>query len=178
MSNIKALDKLRESSHLDDYKWTLETGEIINEYGSKPSDPNAVNWGERWRKIADEIEREVSERFCELPVDEDGITIHVGDMVQGLGDSGPVQHLELWDDAWVVVFEFAPGQFTRYSGDAVRHVKPRTIEDVLEDFVRNGVEPISRENREVDLSDVAFCIDKGEMRKYAAEIRELMGVGE
>ena len=128
--------------------------------------------------MIENVEHEIAEKFVELPCDADGVLIHVGDVVQGLGDAGPVQHVELWDDGWVVVFEFAPGQFTRYSGDAVRHYKPRTVEDVLEDFVRNGVEPISRENREVDLSDVAFCIDKGEMRKYAAEIRELMGVSE
>ena len=150
MSNIKALDRLVEF----------------------------VSEDALLAEMIEAVEREISERFVELPIDADGVLIHVGDVVQGLGDAGPVQHVELWDDGWVVVFEFAPGQFTRYSGDAVRHYKPRTVEDVLEDFVRNGVEPISRENREVDLSDVAFCIDKGEMRKYAAEIRELMGVSE
>lgn len=64
---MESIDKLRDYSHLDDDKWTLETGEIIHMYGSKPNDPNAVNWGEQWRKIADEIEQEIAERFVELP---------------------------------------------------------------------------------------------------------------
>lgn len=62
MSEIKALDKLRESSHLDDNKWTLETGEVVHFFGSDPNDPNAVNWGEQWRKIADELNAELAGR--------------------------------------------------------------------------------------------------------------------
>lgn len=146
MSDIKALDKLRE----------------VVRCGQGHGFSSAKAYYEALDGCITEIEREVSERFVELPCDEDGVLIHVGDMVQGLGDSGPVQHLELWDDAWVVVFEFAPGQFTRYSVDAVRHVKPRTIEDVLRDCCNEWNE---------------HCGDdweSGVYAKYAEEIREMM----
>lgn len=151
MTDIKALDKLRRA---------VKKGKA-GAYESGKAYYDAID------ECMDAIEREVSERFVELPVDEDGITIHVGDMVQGLGDSGPVQHLELWDDGWVVVFEFAPGQFTRYSGDAVRHVKPRTVEDVLGEAVG--------ELFNADISTGSTEWDEV-IARYAAEIREVLGV--
>ena len=69
MSEIKALEKLRESSHIDDDKWTLANGEVVFMFNKEPKDPDAINWGEQWRKIADEIEAEIAERFVALPVD-------------------------------------------------------------------------------------------------------------
>lgn len=148
MTNIKALEDLRVYAN----GWR-------NGFGGHPSDVET---------LADRIEREVSQRFIPLPCDEDGVLIHVGDVVQGLGDAGPVQHIELWDDGWVVVFEFAPGQFTRYSGDAVRHVKPRTVEDVLADFANE----VARQGHQIGLTGRELAM------RYADEIRELMGVKE
>lgn len=75
---LKAIEKLREYSHLDDNKWTIEEGETVRVFGSRPNDVGAVNWGEQWRKIADEIEAEISERYMPLPVDADGVPIYVG----------------------------------------------------------------------------------------------------
>lgn len=156
MTNIKALDRLRAAGRNMAKGRNLENHEECN----------------LLLVIADEIEAEIVERFVELPVDADGVLIHVGDVVQGLGDAGPVQHVELWDDGWVVVFEFAPGQFTRYSGDAVRHYKPRTIEDVLREFAE-----------EVYASHADFISIDGEnayllaaINETADEIRELTGV--
>lgn len=145
MSNIKALDKLREKIQLD----------VNNPWSDLQSDLLAM---------CDKVEREIAEQFMPLPCDADGVLIHVGDVVQGLGDAGPVQHVELWDDGWVVVFEFAPGQFTRYSDDAVRHYKPRTVEDVLRDYACDFSESSGPD------------YDEEITRRYADEIRELMGV--
>ena len=36
-------------------------------------------------ELADEIEREVAERYMELPVDADGVPIHVGDLMCSVG---------------------------------------------------------------------------------------------
>lgn len=144
MSNIKALDALRRA---------VKKGKACA-YESGKAYYDAID------ECMDAIEREVSERFMELPYDEDGVLIHVGDVVQGLGDAGPVQHVELWDNGWVVVFEFAPGQFTRYSGDAVRHYKPRTIEDVLRDVMH-------------DYATTGMTRDEV-AAKYAEEIRGMM----
>lgn len=116
-------------------------------------------------EIADRINDEIAERYIELPVDADGVLIHVGDVVQGHGDVGPVQHIELWDGGWVVVFEYAPGQFTRYSDDAVYHYKRRTLEDVLEEAVG--------ELFNADISTGSSEWDEV-IAKYADEIREMM----
>jgi len=67
MTAIKALEKLREISHHDDNKWTLASGEVVFTFNKKPEDPQAVNWGEEWRKLADAIEAEVAEKFMEPP---------------------------------------------------------------------------------------------------------------
>ena len=40
----------------------------------------------------------------------------------------------MWPDGFVVVYEFSPGRFTRYAPDAVRHVKPRTLEDIMAEY--------------------------------------------
>ena len=135
--------------------------ESIKKYKSRYMTPEHYPW------VADmvrDVEDEIADSYVLLPVDEDGVPIHVGDEVQGFGDSGPVQHVELWDDGWVVVFEFAPGQFTRYSGDAVRHYKPRTIEEVLRDAIGEY------ERAPMDDYDAVPRI----AAKYAEEIRGMM----
>ena len=124
--------------------------------------------------IADEIEREVAERYMELPVDADGVPIHVGDKMQYHGNepftvcavAPGVIHL------WAAVklgerrttYDYAPTQCTHY--------KPRTIEDVLEEFLiefddwdwNTGGD--GRDNARKQL-----------FAKYADELRA-MGVGE
>ena len=86
-------------------------------------------------ELADEIESEISERYMELPVDADDEPIKCGDVVDGgMGDSGEVQHIEIWPDGFVVVYEVSPGRFTRYAPDAVRHVKPDHVKELLEEF--------------------------------------------
>ena len=154
---IESIEKLRESSHLDDSKWTLETGEVIHVYGSEPNDPNAVNWGEQWRKIADEIEREIAEKYQLLPVDADGVPIHVHDWIEV-------------DDKKQRVAAVATGSVFWWEEDGChwrqsfmcRYVKPRTIEDVLRDLV-DGIGSVE--------FDALTAIGEA-----ADEIRELMEV--
>jgi len=149
---LQSIEKLRESLKA----CTSEAGVEPNRFDTYWITARACDM------LIDGIESEIAERFVELPVDEDEITICVGDVVQGLGDSGPVQHLELWDGGWVVVFELAPGQLTRYSGDAVHHVKPRTVEDVLCDMIH-----------EYACTDMTT---EQTAAKYAAELRDLLEV--
>ena len=81
------------------------------------------------REIADEIEREIAERYMLLPVDADGVPIHVGDEV--------VMNV---DNKKTSVQFVAPNCFMQTSpvvyhmGAGCRHVKHRTIEDVLQEF--------------------------------------------
>lgn len=157
---MKSIDKLRESSHLDDNKWTLETGEVVNVFGSEPSDPNAVNWGKQWRKIADEIEAEIADNYMRLPVDADGVPIRVGDemFVYECEDDKPeIVKSVSQDRAWF-------GGKLGISGYNLLHVKPRTLENVLVDMLEAA---IGYSDAHTDVSLVA-------VEKYADEIRELL----
>lgn len=155
---MESIEKLRESSHLDDSKWTLETSEVVYVTGNRPSDPNAVNWGEQWRKIADEIEAEIESRYMELPVDADGVPIHVGDKLTNINKPS---------DEYIVAGVNGEKLFV-YGGHAFicasqcRHVKPRTIEDVLEEFYH---------------AVLNHDMDNTRLEQYADELRELMEVG-
>lgn len=87
--------------------------------------------------IAGSIEREIAERYMLLPVDADGVPIHVGDVMcsAGIREKGhKVIVSAIFEDGFV--------EYGNYNGligplrqeDWV-HVKPRTIEDVLRDLV-------------------------------------------
>lgn len=98
------------------------------------------------RGMADAIEREVAERFVELPVDADGVPWHIGDMVEG---HGKVHSMDLNRHGWAFF-----GMENAIDPAIHRHAKPRTVVDVLLDA---GVSVAA-------VSDVA------------AEIRELLEV--
>lgn len=160
---MESIDKLRDYSHLDDDKWTLETGEIIYMYGTTPNDPNAINWGEQWRKIAEEIEQEIAERYILGPLDAGGVPIRIGDTLEGApgskwdGERFEVGSMEVTACGWEVCDvetcdSIAAGQ--------TRHVKHLTIEDAISDAIRDyATTDMSRE-------EIAA--------KYAEEIRGMM----
>lgn len=113
--------------------------------------------------IADEIEQEIAERYIELPVDVDGVPIHIGDTLEGAsgskwdGERFEVGGIELTTYGWEVCDvetcdSIAAGQ--------TRHVKHLTIEDAISDAIRDyATTDMSRE-------EIAA--------KYAEEIREMM----
>ena len=119
--------------------------------------------------LADEIEREIAERYMELPVDADGVPVKLGDTIgevdnrdrytftvegytSALPDGiGELMLVDEHDDCWYPT--------------KCRHVKPRTIEDVLRDFADAYGDLGGLES-----SDQLFA-------KYADELRS-MGVGE
>lgn len=120
----------------------------------------------RAEEIADEIEREIAEKYIELPVDSDGVLIRIGDTVRELDDCVPmkVMSLTFYEDC---VDVNACGMNPKL----LLHVKPRTLESILCDA----------------LADVS-CMGDGIVRTFkpddpyvaelAAEIRELLGVSE
>lgn len=103
---MESIDKLREYAH--DYDGTISSV--------------------RMRECADEIEREISERYMELPEDGDGNPIRIGDTVREVDDRVPmkVMSLTFYEDC---VDVNACGM----NPNLLRHVKPRTLEDVLLD---------------------------------------------
>ena len=138
MSEIKALEKLREMS-VPDRKGI----EVF------------------MKAVADEIQAEVDERFMELPLDADGVPIRVGDMVEWIYKNGDYEVIAVGNIVALRTGEY--GTFT-VAADALRHVKPRTLEDVLEDCCDEWNQHCGNE------------WESGVYAKYAAEIRELLGV--
>lgn len=165
MSKIEALEKLRKSSHIDDDKWMLEDGRVVYIYNGLPNDSNAVNFGEQWRKIADEIEAEIAERYIESPVDGNGNVIDIGDKLIRKGKVYIVNAL-VWDGRIWWFTETTVSSTWIPTKEAVLF-RRRTLEDVLEDFADAAADVDERDREEWEPL----------LAKYADEIREIMESG-
>ena len=166
MSEIKALEELRES--FDD---------CTTEAGIEPNTFDTV-WITKSCAIAmlDEIQAEVDERFMELPLDADGVPIRVGDVLDPPSDCDDYVTCQvvkltydLFEKEWYFEGE-AVGSFMGFCGyfDTAgwTHHKPRTLEDVLCDFAND----VAMQGHQIGLTGRELS------EKYAAEIRELLGV--
>ena len=116
----------------------------------------------RHNSIANEIEREIAERYIEQPFDRDGVPIKVGETCYDIDTGEPFEVSSIeWNglcwSAW-------SKPETRHIYNRISHVKPRTIEDVLKDCAESW-EYVSDANK-ADL-----------LAKYADELRS-MGVSE
>lgn len=158
MSEIKALEKLRKLTICD-------RGEKHTAY---------LDAGD----IADEIEAEIAERFMELPVDADGVPIKPGDIMQ-FRDDAPVRVDSIGNSkCYVGDFGWFGGNGGFYGKGTLkccRHVKPRTLEDVLRDVVSLCANTWKDEKSAFRYYDVGNVMESGNIADFAAEIRELMG---
>lgn len=158
MSEIKALEKVRTIARNMAKGRNLENHEECNVL----------------LITANELEAEIAERFIELPVDADGVPIHVGDYLHsdetgrdfpcrgysyGLNGNTPRWTIECCYDPYSGTSEFV-------SAKSCRHAKPRTVEDVLRDMVRLAEDTSNGR------------LDDGDIEGFADEIRELMGGAE
>ena len=86
----------------------------------------------RFDTMLDAIEAEVAERYMKLPEDADGVPIRIGDTIENWHVSiGPIDAIcFMGNGEWEV---YKNGNSWVVSGEE-RHVKPRTVEDVLHDF--------------------------------------------
>ena len=130
MSEIKALEKLRNS---------------MGGYGHGPN--YFVTLKETaFDRLCDEIQTEVDERFMERPCDKNGEPTYIGQRIKHRGHEGEV---------WLLgVHEVMCSDHVCYPCGEYEHVKPRTLEDVLDEI----------------------CDDQESIARAAAEIRELLGV--
>ena len=119
--------------------------------------------------IADAIQAEVDERFMELPCDKDGVPIHVGDMIEYEGDEDTytlhARGVYVYDNGIVAVMNERLGIWIP---ENCRHVKSRTLEEVLQEFAND----VAMQGHQIGLTAHELS------DKYAAEIRELLGVDE
>ena len=108
--------------------------------------------------------RMLSERYMLLPVDADGVPIHLYDkLLKSTGAAKPTygEVVGISDDS--VFFNAEQGWESNWS-KLTRHVKPRTLEVIVQDAIQYGY---SHGKAGMDISE--------QRDKYADEIRELMG---
>ena len=134
----------------------MESIEKLREFAPK----NVAGVRSELLLLADEIEREIAERYMELPVDADGVPIHVGDRLHGVYETFEVcavsEHYAYW----------AEGKHWDKASEC-RHVKPDTVESLLEEFCRElGKRGL------FDSYGVICC--NGIVSEYADKLREVM----
>ena len=165
MSEIKALDKLREWSRWLDCTYATDDGESYIVYSHQPYD-GMKSCGEYMREQCDEIEQEIQERYLLLPVDADDVPIHVGDKLDWCGKKIIVRGV-CKDSVW-----FEPDsndqEWRCIWANTCRHVKPRTLESVLLDMLGSYY-------RKLTGSWATLTTDEELASGYADEIRELLG---
>lgn len=134
-----------------------ELRELTKEWRRKSVTPGCNPAADKVDSIADNIEAEIAKKYMELPLDADGVPIHCGErIVSETGRKGDVFLIG-------VSAVMTTRRDVCYDHTKVRHYKPCTLEDVLEDaFIE---------------CDENYGINRAEViARYAAEIRELLGV--
>lgn len=157
MSEIKALYKLRAAGRNMAKGRNLENHEECN----------------LLLVLADEIQAEVDERFVELPTCSDGI-IRLGDDIGNEHyNIGVIDAIAFTADGYEV---YSDGNGWAVRGDE-RHVRPRTLEDVIYDIAVNSVQ-VERYLNGVPV----IGVDKGQLRDEIelreGELREVLGAAE
>lgn len=122
--------------------------------------------------ILDEIEREIAERYIELPVDADGVPIHELDTLYDRDGKEFVVTTLVVDGGWTVKSWGKPGRPQNY-----RHAKPRTVEDAARDFV-NSVVTFNGSRDGIPVVGIDNSLWRDYFPEFADELRELLGVGE
>lgn len=146
MESIKALRRWADALRCawvnqGDGTITLTTGCDI------PPNVDSVSLCDHVNGIIDDIEREVKEHYVPLPMDADGVPIHVGDVLDPPADCNdyvPLQVTRLMYDGYEHewFFDGQAGGFCGLAGEHMdvagwthHHHHAKTVEDVLWDFV-------------------------------------------
>ena len=149
MSEIKALDKLRKVAG-NNYQFTL--------------------WQKEFNQAVAGVEREIAERFMEVPVDADGVPIRVGDMLESEhAANSPFKAESMEYSAAWTIWDRRNGA-TRWPSEC-HHVKPRTVESLVSNFADEVW------NAALDPAGMTYSdsgLHESEAR-LCAEIRELLG---
>ena len=130
----------------------MDRGNLIP-YGNGDYRPDT-----RHSQIADEIEREIAEKYMELPVDADGVSIHVGDNLRSAYSETEYTALGFWFDFDCGIWQVMVSSNQAMSGNILRHVKPRTVEDVINELLYDYMNDVHRNDEDI-------------IAKYAAELQ-------
>ena len=162
MTKLESIEKLRELA------CDINGSEIVDHMQLYPSCVFDGAWLDSWHcefdRVLEALEREIAEKYMELPVGADGVPIHVGDILKSKYAPKPfeVESMEL-SSTWTV-WDKENGA-TRWPGEC-RHVKPRTVEDVLEEALYKAANLDRRDGYWPSAADVTNIVEK-----YAGELR-------
>ena len=115
-------------------------------------------------EIADEIEREIAEKYMELPVDADGVPIRAGENLRSAYSKTEYTALGFWFDFDCGIWQVMVSSKHAMSGNILRHVKPDQVSELL-----NGL---------LEEYDASTRPDEEIIAKYAAKIREAVSADE
>lgn len=124
-------------------------------------------------ELADEIEAEMADNYMRLPADADGVLIHVGDRLEcyANGYEGTFTVFAIGNDTVVGNHDIEWIRDNPYKwfhvASSCRHVKPRTLEDVLNEF---GIAAA----RELNADPDGYGISDKTIAECVLEIRELL----
>ena len=108
---------------------------------------------------ADAIEREITERYMPLPLDNDGVPIHIGNMLEWCGIA--VKAAGINDDTvWFEPYS-SDQKWKAIWANTCHHVKPDQVSDLLNSFLRE-YDTSNRPGEEI-------------IAEYAVMLRELLG---
>lgn len=133
MSEIKSLEKLRSRILLKDI---FVRGERMSDNDEAYERANGYA-----NKLADEIEAEIAEKYMELPVDADGVSIHVGDVMcsAGIHEKGhKVVVSAIFEDGFVE-YGNENGLIGPLHQEDWVHVKPDPLKELLRDCVMRSM---------------------------------------
>ena len=151
---MKSIEKLRES--LKDC--TSEAGIEPNRFDTYWITARACDM------LIDEIEAEIAEKYMELPVDADGVPIHVGDSIEYPNGRRDVVR-------FITVNDNVPTFNERgWVASKCRHVKPDPIKELLSELANDVWEASC--TCQTTWSDSGL---DGIEERYAERIRELLG---
>jgi len=176
MTELKSIERLRKS--LNDC--TTTAGVEPNRFDTYWITARACDM------LIDEIEREVSERFIELPVDADGVPIRVGDAVAekpfrpGIGEKpANVVCMLINSDGWAIGDCDPRGHW--FHPATLEHIKPRTIEDVVKQAVANALKMQAQcmeQGQAITIEDAVRDDYQEFVGQFCADIREMAKEGE
>lgn len=113
--------------------YTYGTGDDLFKKNYRPW----FGWKLVLEPMLDAIEAELAERYVALPLDADGVPIHIGDSIEIIGgEYGTAVAIEQCEDGgWNVSMRPAGWDTpTLFSAESVRHHHPPTVEDILDKF--------------------------------------------
>lgn len=136
------------------------TLQSIEKYFARYTEPRAYPWvSEMLRDIQDEVDS----RYMLLPVDADGVPIHINDRME---NDERVVRIVLSDGEYepsVYLEKLSrPRVLHEYFCHEISHFKPRTVEDVLREMVEGYND------------DGTFDTPEEFIGRYAAELRDLL----